>query len=257
MLKKFNRNIITARILQLAEGLKEKRAFKNYTELAELLEMSTTSVSDIRKERRDFTLMQVNRFIECFNMPPALIFDYSKEKEGYLIEKPRLQIHPIVVDTQNKERVVLVDTKASAGYLEGFSDPEYIGSLPTMSVPPHLSDKSLYGFQVYGNSMEDNICEGDWALASLVEDLNRIKHNYVYVVVCEDGVVIKRVSSVDKENRCVILTSDNKAYPPYQVALKDIKQLWYVECTLKTSFRNKNNDLEERINLLEKRLLAD
>jgi hypothetical protein len=75
--------------------------------------------------------------------------------------------------------------------------------------------------------------------------------------VCEDGVVIKRVSSVDKESNFVTLTSDNSSYLPYQVELKDIKQLWYVECKLKTSFRAKNNELEERIKLLEKRLLGE
>jgi SOS-response transcriptional repressor LexA len=235
--------------------MKVSGEIKNYIQVAKIIGTSSQGMTEIRKERRGFTVEQIYKFIDHFKISSSLLFEEQNDG-GYLMRKTKIHIHPIVVDTQNKEKVVLVDTKAAAGYLEGFADTEYIESLPTMSVPPQLSDKSLYGFQVYGNSMESNIYEGDWALASLVEDLNRIKHNYIYVVVCEDGIVIKRVSSVDKENNCVTLTSDNTAYPPYQVHLKDIKQLWYVECTLKTSFRPKNNDLENRIKLLEKQLLT-
>lgn len=254
-MKKYSHNIITTRVLQIIENMKEAKVIKNYTEVANAIGTTSQGITEIRKERRGFTVEQIHRFIEHFKISSSQIFE-DKNEGGYLLQKTKLHIHPIVIDTQNKEKVVLVDTKAAAGYLEGFADTEYIESLPTMSVPPQLSDKSLYGFQVYGNSMESNIYEGDWALASLVEDLNRIKHNYIYVVVCEVGIVIKRVSSVDKENNCVTLTSDNTAYPPYQVHLKDIKQLWYVECTLKTSFRAKNNELENRIKLLEKQLLT-
>ena len=48
----------------------------------------------------------------------------------------QLRILPVIVDgTDDKELGTLVPVKASAGYLSGYGDADYIGALPRFSMP--------------------------------------------------------------------------------------------------------------------------
>ena len=58
----------------------------------------------------------------------------------------QLRILPVIVDgTEEKELGTLVPVKASAGYLSGYGDADYIGALPRFSMPfPELQIKTQY-----------------------------------------------------------------------------------------------------------------
>lgn len=52
------------------------------------------------------------------------------------ISGAQLRILPVVVDgTDERELGTLVPVKASAGYLSGYGDADYIGALPRFSMP--------------------------------------------------------------------------------------------------------------------------
>src|SRR5690606_18519856 len=57
------------------------------------------------------------------------------EKSWRQAGKPRREVLAITVDGQNRENVELVTQKASAGYLSGFQDPEFVKELPKISMP--------------------------------------------------------------------------------------------------------------------------
>jgi transcriptional regulator with XRE-family HTH domain len=58
----------------------------------------------------------------------------------------QLRILPVIVDgTEEKELGTLVTVKASAGYLSGYGDADYIGALPRFSMPfPELPQDRTY-----------------------------------------------------------------------------------------------------------------
>ena len=72
------------------------------------------------------------------------------------ISGAQLRILPVVVDgTDERELGTLVPVKASAGYLSGYGDADYIGALPRFSMPfPELpQDRTYRVFQIRGESM--------------------------------------------------------------------------------------------------------
>src|SRR5690606_4750404 len=46
-----------------------------------------------------------------------------------------LRVLSITVDQEDRENIELVPVKASAGYLNGYADPEYVKELPRFNLP--------------------------------------------------------------------------------------------------------------------------
>jgi len=85
----------------------------------------------------------------------------NKDSAGNDIKGTSLRVLSTIVDNENNELITVVPVKAAAGYLKGFSDPEYIEKLPKFALPLHeLSQNRTYRvFQIMGNSMEP-VAEG-------------------------------------------------------------------------------------------------
>ena len=59
---------------------------------------------------------------------------------------------PITVDTSGNNQIEIIPQKASMGYLNGYSDPDYIESLQTISLP-FLRNGKYRAFPASGDSM--------------------------------------------------------------------------------------------------------
>lgn len=141
-------------------------------------------------------------------------------------KKPALQILSVVVDQNNEERIPIVPVKASAGYLNGYADPEYIGSLPSFSMPvPELSTgKTFRVFQIKGDSMLP-VQPGSYLFCEYVESIASVREAEVYVIITrEEGLVCKRVF-LQKDHQ-LLLKSDNPEYTPYLIDGDSVIELW-------------------------------
>src|SRR5687767_12722950 len=69
------------------------------------------------------------------------------EKSWRLSGKPKKEVLAITVDIHNKENVELVTQKASAGYLSGFQDPEFVRDLPKISIPVLPKNRTYRAFE--------------------------------------------------------------------------------------------------------------
>ncbi len=141
-------------------------------------------------------------------------------------------LFPVMVDPENRDMIEVVTAKASAGYLNGYSDPEYMEKLPTMQLPFEFAGKHR-AFPIKGDSMPP-VAAGDYIVGKYVEKLNEVTDGKTYILLSRDeGIVYKRLYR--KNNTTFELHSDNSAYTPYTIEKHDILEIWEFVCCLKTS----------------------
>jgi phage repressor protein C with HTH and peptisase S24 domain len=132
----------------------------------------------------------------------------------------------------------LVSQYAYAGYVSGYADPEYIEELPRHSIIVNeLRLGSYRSFEVKGDSMDNGLkgcyAAGDVVTAKLLQKkywgsplhLHRYKR---FVIISDEGIVIKEVVKHDVEKGILTLHSLNEMYDDYEVNLKDVQQIFYV-----------------------------
>lgn len=148
-----------------------------------------------------------------------------------------LHILPVVVDRNNEELIPIVPVKASAGYLNGLADPEYIGSLPCFSMPvPELAPgRTFRVFQIKGDSMLP-VLPGSYLFCEYVESVGAVREGDIYIIITrEEGLVCKRVF-LQKNDR-LLLKSDNPDYTPYVIDGHGVMELWKAKGVLTFEFQ--------------------
>ena len=153
---------------------------------------------------------------------------------------PRREVLAITVDAHNRENVELVTHKASAGYLSGFQDPEFVKDLPKISMPVLPKNKTYRAFEIQGDSMLP-VQPGSIIFAEYLEDPGAIKNGKLYILVTgNDGIVFKRVFNFSGSEHKLLLVSDNRLYEPYGLDVSDILEVW----AAKAFFSNQFPDVE-------------
>lgn len=160
--------------------------------------------------------------------------DKKKEKENE-VKAGNLRVLSITVDQNDNENIELVPVKASAGYVNGYSDPEFVKELPKFHLPM-LKGGTFRAFEIKGDSMLP-IQPGSVVIGEYLDDWKQIKSNETYVVISKnDGIVYKRIITKSKESKSYILKSDNKAYEPYNIDLDEILEIWKAKAYISTVF---------------------
>jgi phage repressor protein C with HTH and peptisase S24 domain len=140
-------------------------------------------------------------------------------------------LFPIIIDKDNNDKIEVITMKASAGYLNGYADPEYFEKLPLMNLPFRIVGKHR-AFPIKGDSMPPLI-DGSFVVGKFVESLKDIKDGHTYVVLTkDDGIVYKRLYN---KGAHLELHSDNRMYQPYNVKSSDVLEVWEFVCTLNIS----------------------
>lgn len=160
-----------------------------------------------------------------------LTMEFSdNHKQELVVASSSTKVLSVVVTPDNKELIAVVPVKAAAGYLNGLSDPEYIGQLPVFSMPvPELSpDRTYRVFQIRGDSMLP-VSPGSYLFCDYVECPDDIKDGKTYIIITkEEGIVYKRVFNQIDLDGSLLLKSDNSEYQPYKVDVGQILELWRV-----------------------------
>jgi transcriptional regulator with XRE-family HTH domain len=174
----------------------------------------------------------------------ALFFDLSIDDfiNEIIDEKwtPKLKGNPanlrvlsISVDKEDNENIELVPLKASAGYLNGYADPEYVAKLPKFYLPM-FKQGTYRAFEIKGDSMLP-LQSGTIIIAEYVENWGDVKQAETYVVISKtEGVVYKRIGNKFKDNKKLKLVSDNPVYEPYEIGGEDILELWKAKAYIST-----------------------
>jgi len=138
----------------------------------------------------------------------------------------QLRILATTITTENKDNIEFVSQKAKAGYLAGYSDPEYINKLPVFTMPHLPQDRKYRMFPTVGDSMYP-IPENALVVGRYVDDWNSIKDETPCLVITKDeGIVFKLVTNKIKNHRTLHLASLNSLYKPYEVPVENIIEIW-------------------------------
>ncbi len=230
---------------KISKNIRHLRSLKKWSQeqLALKLAISRARIGSYEEERCDPPIEVLIKISNLFHIAvDALIkADLSKFNGDSFIKIGENRIlFPIMIDKENNDQVEVVTVKASAGYLNGYADPEYIEKLPIMSLPFRIIGKHR-AFIIKGDSMPP-LKDGCYVIGRYIESLSGIRNGRTYVLITKtEGVVYKRVQ---KDGNELLLISDNKDYEPFTVSAGDILEIWEFVCNLNISDKK-----EEELNL--------
>jgi hypothetical protein len=139
---------------------------------------------------------------------------------------------PITVDQNGGNLIEIIPQRAQAGYLRGYSDPEFIEGLQHISLP-FLKNGKFRAFPVTGDSMPPHR-EGSFVIGQYVEQLGDVRDGKTYILLTKnEGIVYKRLNRNGKNS--LKLVSDNTFYEPYSVKASDVLEVWEYACSIATT----------------------
>jgi len=218
--------------------LLRKRRNKTQDDLAAILNMKRSTLSGYENQVAEPGIEVLLAFSTYFQIAVDTLLktDLNDLTESQLrqlengddifLKGGNLRILASTVDRSNNENIELVNEKASAGYVNGFADPEYISELPVFNLPFLSSEKKYRTFQLKGDSMLP-IPNKAFVTGEFVLDWKGIKTGEACVILTLDnGIVFKIVENKIQEEGILTLYSLNPIYEPFDVNVVSIKEIW-------------------------------
>lgn len=215
-------------------------------EFAALINVSAPNYSQMKKGKRPVGEAIVNKLYVHLNIHPDWFESWEGDLSDPVIEqvqeffrtKGRKKESSAAAISQNVVYIPLVNQFAYAGYLGGYGDTTYLDQLPKI---PFIVDYEGHGhyvaFEVKGDSMndgtEDSYLEGDRLYCREIQSYlwatSRLHlRKWDFVIVHEDGILLKRIVEHDTENHTITVHSLNDMYPDKVIDLREVRQIFNV-----------------------------
>jgi len=243
-------------MVKVNENIRFLRKKKGWTQekFSKKIGIKRSLVGAYEEGRSDPRLNNLLKMCEIFeiSLDNILKNDVSNlEEDNYL--KPddqKVKVLSITVDKFGDENIELINHKASAGYLNSYSDFEFIENLPKFQLPFLHFSGTHRAFEIKGDSMLP-LTSGSILIGKYVDNIDFLKDGKTYILLTkEDGIVYKRVEVLDKSLK---LISDNKSYEPYVISNNHILEMWEAIAFFSLDFPNPNeeyNSIKNHINKL-------
>lgn len=210
-------------------------------QLAEKLGLKQAAIGAYEEERSTPPLASLLDIVKIFSVSLDAIVNHDlshlpeKEWKGKVASRGK-EILAITVDANNRENVELVSQKASAGYLNGYQDPEFVKDLPKISLPVLPKNRTYRAFEIQGDSMLP-VQPGSIIFGEYLEDVASIKNGKLYILVTKnDGIVFKRLFNFADDEGKLLLVSDNRQYNPYTVTSDEVMEVWAAKAFFSNQF---------------------
>jgi transcriptional regulator with XRE-family HTH domain len=227
---------------KVSKNLKFLRTKFGWTQkqLAEKLGLKQAAIGAYEEERSTPPLASLMELTKIFqvNLEAFVSRDLTREpeKDHKSISIKGREVLAITVDSTNKENIELVLQKASAGYLSGYQDVEFVKDLPKISMPVLPKNRTYRAFEIQGDSMLP-IQPGSIIFGEYLENIERIKNGKPYLLVTQqEGIVFKRVFNFSDKEGKLLLVSDNRTYEPYTVDASDVLEIWAAKAFFSNQF---------------------
>lgn len=222
----------------------------NQTEFAAMLDITRGKVGSYEEGRADVPVDVMQKLVKLYNATflPNITLDILVDhdlRQGDLFYTDVNQTQPgsadlqgknlevrnllITTDEAGKENIEFVDAenvKASAGYLNGYADREFIANLPKFRLPFLPENATYRAFKIKGDSMMP-LPSGSIVIGEYIQDWETLKSGDTYIIISKnEGIVYKRVTNLLKQRGVLLMTSDNPTYEPYVIGALDIVEVW-------------------------------
>ncbi|MCB0645380.1 MAG: helix-turn-helix domain-containing protein [Saprospiraceae bacterium] len=241
----------------LVENLKYLRKVNDMTQfdLADKLGIPRSTLGEYERGNTEPSIALLRRISGVFDISlDKLLMGRISDEQLEVMSTDKMKVLAISVDQHDKSNIELVEVKAEAGYLAAHADPQFIRELPKIYIP-NMPRGHYRGFEISGDSMLP-MESGSIVICRYIEKLADIKDDRTYIIISKsEGVVYKRVN-VDKENRSLILSSDNPLYMPYKIAFSEVAEVWQYHAHIAFSDSKKtfNSMLEDKLVDMQKKL---
>lgn len=232
-------------IIKRFREVREEHHFTQ-TEFAEKLNINNTT-ADIERGRTKLSGEVIKELLRVFRINPLWIFGESNQK--YLnLDQVNVMPKVISIDSQGNENMLLVNQRAAAGYPQNIQETGWQKKLPAFNLPlPEFRNATYRGFQVEGNSMEPNLLAGEWVLGKAIDNLRSVNEGKIHVIITFDSVLVKKLFRMPNNPSRIRLVSINPEYPPFEMEVSEIQELWQVNSKLTFSLdtQPENSILQE------------
>jgi hypothetical protein len=210
-----------------SDNIRHLRIKKNVSQ-----EIVAGGLSITRDSLANETLIKLSHYYHV-SIDLLLTADIRKvDLDGLMQLEDNRILLPITVDNRGENNIEIIPHKARAGYLNGYSDPEFIEGLQHVSLP-FLGNGKFRAFPVEGDSMPPHK-DGSFIIGRYVEQLGHITDGRTYILLTRNqGIVYKRLNKNGKNN--LVLKSDNAFYEPYSIKASDVLEVWEYACSIATS----------------------
>lgn len=248
--------LIFVAMKNIQANIRYLRKLKSFSQeyFADELGWTRSVVGSYEEGRSEPSIERLMDLSNYFDIPIDILVknDLRMAKDTSFIEVGNKRVlFPITVNEDNEDLIEIIPATASAGYLKGYADPEYIEQLQKIKLP-FLPTGTHRAFPIKGDSMLP-VKDGAFVVAKFIENINDIKDGRTYIVLTkEDGLVYKRVYNKIEEQKSLLLYSDNKIYKPYAVDIEKVLELWEFTCCINTQEYDKEElKLSSIINMFQ------
>lgn len=219
-------NDVTKRFIECYKFLEKEKYFSNKKEFAQKINVSTSLLTEIEKERSEIGVTAIQNTVINFNINPNWLFTGNglmiNDHEPMVNEKiEAYKTNSILIDNGNK-RIPLVYQGAVAGFGSStFAIAEQ--DVKDYYVVPKFKHYNIdFMIEISGNSMYPKYNSGDIVACTIIHEITFIQWNKCHIIATrEQGILIKRIKKGENIDN-VLLISDNKDYDPFLINLNDI-----------------------------------
>lgn len=155
-----------------------------------------------------------------------------------------VRVLAISVDAKGRGNVTYVPKPAKAGYVAGFSDPEYIGTLPAFNMPNLPDNRDYRMFALDGDSMLP-LPEKSLILSQYLADWTTLKETPAIVILRSEQDIVFKIVTYQAENNTLLLHSLNPDYKDKEVFVGDVSEVWNYHSHLTNVIPSSDLMLEE------------
>jgi transcriptional regulator with XRE-family HTH domain len=173
-----------------------------------------------------------------------------EEGSELFMKGSNIRVLAITVDKDEKENIEYVPVKAKAGYRSGYSDPEFLATLPKFNLPNLPKNGTFRMFPTVGDSMLP-IPEGSDIITRYIQDWTKVKAETPCIVILkgEQDFVFKQVT-INKDGT-MVLQSFNKQYFAYTVHISEVLELWEYYSFHSRQLPEPQTDMQQLMKMLQ------
>ena len=201
---------------------------KRVTKLRELLNLSQTefsrkigvsqgALSQIENGHSRLSMETLISLVKAFNVNCNWLVNGNGDI--FINEEPDSE-------ESHSKGIQLVDADASAGYVSGYNQPDFLGTLDSYMIPGFKNEQNLRLFEIEGDSMVPTLFPSDLVIAKK-NKLPQIKSNTLVVLLTKQKLMAKRLKKSDKNT--VRLLSDNPNHADKSYSIDDIVEVWQIQ----------------------------